>query len=1178
MFQLTQTQQNPLRRAIASACRRDEAQAVADVFERGTLTASEREQAQSIAFRLAEKIRTKMDKASGAMALLRQFDLEYQPQATFFLQAVSVLPRLRDEMTALSFLQDKLLAGDWSEYWKHSQSLLENMAVWRRNSVQIDAHADMHSQAATLRVAAKRTEQTIQLLSEHLVCNDKLEQAIQAARKWDKAGFTVQYQLVCQSAQTQEEAERHFQDYVNAVYALGRASGKVGVLLANGLLIKLSALFPRFEYAQKGRVMAELLPKLKKLFQLGKDYQIPLCIDAEYSEHIELSLDVFEALVSEPRLVDYQGMGFTVQAQHKSAPFVLEYLSSLAYGFRKRLMVRLVEGDDWEGEIRRAQMLGLNGYPVYTRPDYTRMAYLACARMLLRWADVMYPQFATHDAYLVAAIHSMGQAKTFEFQAALGEDDFLYEQVVGRKKLERACRVTIPVGELETWLPYLTARLRAHGTAGQFGHDVANGDVPLSDLARCPLDVALDTQGAPDPNVDLPRYLFLNDGRLNSIGLDLNDYLVLERLQERMNVAQEHGFQATSLLAMNTPSEEPHFVQNPADYGDVVGATSFTNKRFVHNTVGAAKAVESRWQAVLPEKRAERLYAYADALELALPELMALIVRETGKTLPAAVSEVRQAVDYVRYYARMAETLCAEREPIGTIAVMGSWDSPLAALVGQTVAALAVGNIVVVKPAEQACLTAYRAIKLLHESGIPCPAAQLILGAGDVGHELAYDRRVNGVLFTGKTETAKLINHTLAQRADLPKLNTATGGQNALIADASVLPETLCTDIIQAAFLNTSTTGNTLRLVCVPHEMADNVIYRLQSLMDELVVGNPMELASDVGAMIDEESYEYACMYIQKMANLAYSCYQSRLPETPNGTGLFVPPTLVEIKGLEHLQHDAVAPVLHIYRYRSEDLGRMIDQINGKGYALSLAVYSHIRETREYIANRMEAANIFFNSPILPPAAGSRPFGGRGFSGSGAQAGGYFFAQSLGQGAWRIPHLSSDAIANEKSVQTVEQLIAQCHFEHDARVRLAGQAAQVRLHTLRLAESRLPACRGYQHKMTWRSPRHVWIYGGSLETALSALLAMAAAGIHAVVHREHLLAGFQEQLSNVMRVSDNPQQQPFVSHMVALDLPTPEVKTALAARNGSIVRIVDAQNGLDVVQLFDEVGWYEWLG
>ncbi|SSY71157.1 bifunctional proline dehydrogenase/L-glutamate gamma-semialdehyde dehydrogenase PutA [Alysiella crassa] len=1176
MFQLTQSQQNSLRRAIASACRRDEAQAVADVFERGTLTAAEREQAQTVAFKLAEKIRHKTDKANGAAALLRQFSTR-DAGAAGFIQAIQILPHLRDEATALAFLQERLAVADWADYWKYSQSMLENMAVWRRNSIEIDANADVQTQAASLRLAAKRTEQSIQLLHEHLVFHDKLEEAIKVSRKWEKSGFTVQYQLLCQSAHTQEEAEQNFQTYVNAVYALGRAAGKVGVLLANGLLIKLSALFPRFEYAQKGRVMTELLPKLKKLFQLGKDYHIPLCLDSEYSEHLELSLDIFEQLVSEPRLVDYHGMGFTVQAQHKSAPFVLEYLNSLAYGYKKRLMVRLIEGVDWEEEIRRAQQLGLNGYPVYTRRDYMRIAYLACARMLLQQAEVMYPQFATHDAYLVAAIHAMGQAKTFEFQAAFGEDDLLYEQVVGRKKLERACRLTVPVGEMETWLPYVAARLQAHGSAGEFVCDVADSAVALADLARCPLDVALETQGAPNPDVDLPRYLFLNEGRLNAIGLDLNDYLVLERLQERMNAAQEHGFQAVSLLAMNTPSEEPHFVQNPADYGDVVGATSFTNKRFVHNTVGAAKAVESRWQSVSPEKRAERLYAYADALELALPELMALIVRETGKTLSAAVSEVRQTVDYCRYYARQAETICAERPPLGTVAVIGAWDSPLAALVGQTIAALAVGNIVIVKPAEQACLTAYRAIKLLHDTGIPCPAAQLLLGGGDVAHELAYDRRINGVLFTGKTETAKLINHTLAQRMDLPALSTSTGGQNVLIADLSVQPEKVCADILQAAFLSTGTTGNALKLVCVPNELADTIIHRLQSLMDELIVGNPMELASDVGAMIDEESYEQACVYIQKMAALGHFCYQSRLPENHNGTGLFVPPTLVEIKGLEQLQHDMFAPVLHIYRYRSEDLGRMIDQINGKGYALSLAVHSHIREIREYAANRMEAANIFLNSSILSPAAGSRPFGGRGFSGSGAQMGGYFYAQSLGHGAWRIPHLRSEAVANEKSVQTVETLIAQCHFEHDARVRLAGQAAQVRLHTLRLAEASLPACRGYQHKMTWRSPRHVWIYGGSLETALSALLAMAAAGIHAVVHRDHLLAGFAEQLSNVMRVSDNPQQQPFVSHMVALDLPTPEIKTALAARNGSIVRIVDAREGLDIVRLFDEVGWYEYV-
>ena len=1172
MFQLTQPQQNPLRRAIAAACRRDEAQAVAEMFERGYLAEDEREQAHSGAWKLSEKIRAKWEKMSGAAALLHQFD-GAAPTARPFLAAVQTLPTMTDEATILAFLQDKLSSGDWSEYWKHGQSRLENMALFRKN-VQIDANLDVQEQADVLRQAHKKTEQLIDLLAENFIFAEQLDDAtIKAARKWEKAGYSVNYQLAHQAAHTQEEAEWHFQQYVNAIYTVGRASKQVEWTSSHGLTVKLSALFPRFEYAQRERVILELLPKLKKLFLLGLEYHVPLCIDAENSEHLELSLDILDALVNEPRLVDYQGIGFTVQAQHKSAPLVLDYLSSLAHGLRKRLMIRLVEGLDWDGEIERAQVLGLNGYPIYTRVEHMRIAYLACARQLFNLAGTVYPQFATQDAYLVAAIHAMGKTKSFEFQTAFGEDDGLYEQVVGRKKWGRACRINVPIGKRTMWLPHIVARLRDYGTAGRFVHDLVNDKIPLTELIRCPLDFAIETQGAPNPEVDLPRYLFLQHGWLNSIGLDLNDPLVLARLQERMNIAQEHGFQAASLLAMNTPSEESHFVQNPADYSDVVGAVAFTNRRFVHNTVSAAKAVETRWQSVLPEKRAERLYAYADALELALPEFVALIVRETGKTLPAAVSEVRQTVDFCRYYARQSETVCVARDPLGTVVILGSWDSPLAGVVGQAVAALAVGNIVIVKPAEQASLTAYQAFKLLHKTGIPCPAAQLLLGAGDVGHELVCDKRINAVLFTGKTETAKLINHTLAQRLDLPLLNTSTGGLNALIADNSVLPEKLCADIIQAAFLNQGPMGNGLRIVCVPHEIAETVIHRLQSLMDELVVGNPMNIATDVGAIIDDTTYEQACIYIQKIATVAQFCHQSKLPENHNG--LLIPPTLIELNSLEHIQPDA--PILHLYRYRSEDLGRMIDQINGKGYALSFAIHSQIRDVADYAANRMETGSVFINSSIHAPVAGSRSFGGHGFSGTGAQIGGHFYAQSLCEGNWRIPHLNVDAIANEKSVQTIENLIAQCHFEHDARVRLAGQAAQVRLHTLRLAQANLPACRGYLHKLTWRSPRHVWIYGGSLETALAALLAMAAAGIYAVVHRDHLLAGFQEQLSNVMRVSDNPQQQPFVSHMVALDLPMPDIKTALAARNGSIVRIIDARRGLDVVRLFDEVGWYEQI-
>lgn len=1167
MFQLTQPQQNSMRRAITAHCRRDEAQAVADMFERAQLSAVEQQQAHQLALKLAEKIRAKSEKAHGVTALLSQFHMS-QASAPSFLQAIETLPHLPDEATMLAFLQDKLWGGDdWEAYLKHSQSMFANMAVWRRNHKD---EADTEAQNAWLRQVGKRTEQTIEQLGEYFILENKLEDAVKVARKLEKNGSPVYLRIANETARTQEEADRHFQNYVNAVYALGRSGQN------NGLLVKLSTLHPRFEYAQRERVLQELLPKLKKLFQLGKEYKISLCIDGETAERQELSLDILDALVSEPRLADYHGIGFTVQAQYKTAPFVIEWLCSLTYSYKKRLLVRLSDDFDIEYEIRRAQKLGLNGYPVYTRFEHARIAYLACARMLLKFSEMVFPQFATGDAYLVSAIHTLGLAKEFAFESMYGRDDGLYEQVLGRRKLDRAVRVSAPIGELNEWLPELSKRLREYGTAGRFVCDVSNGDVPLSYICRYPLDDAVETQGSPAPDMPLPRHIFLPSGRINAIGLDLNDTLVLQRLQERMSIAEENGFQATSILAMNAPHTESHFVQNPSDYSDVVGAVSFLlHGRFVYNIVGASKMVEARWAGISPEKRAERVYLFADLLENHLPELMALIVRETGRTLEGATAEIRQAADYCRYYARQAETLCAERAPLGTVVILGAWASPLAALVGQMVAALVVGNIVVVKPAEQACLTAYRAMQLLHEAGVPVPAAQLVLGGGDIGDALVQDTRVNAVLLTGSTETAKLVNHSLAQRKDLPMLATASGSLNAMIADASASIPQLCSDIIHSAFRHAGQSANALRLVCIPHELADSIINRLQSMMDELVVGNPMNLNCDVGPIIDEASYEHACYYIQKICAAGRFFHQTELPSDSNEHGLFVPPTLVELHSLDQIQQNIFAPILHLYRYRAEDLGRMIDQINGKGYALSFAIHSRNRNTQEYALNRIEAGNIYINQAFPDAAAGSMPFGGHGFSGTGAQAGGHFYAQALCAGNWRIPHLDRESEPNEDALQAVEQLIAQCQLSHEARVRLAGLAGQVRVHNLRLAQANLPACRGNVHRMTWRSPRHIWIYGGILETALAALLPMAASGMQAVVHREHLLAAFADSLGGVLRVSDNPQQQPFVSHMIALDLPPPEVKTALAMRNGSIVRIIDARHGLDIVRLFEEVGIYE---
>ena len=1200
MFAFTRPQ-SALRDAVTAAYRRDEAEAVADMLQRAEMSAAEKEEAAKLARRLVTQVRANRTKASGVDALMHEFSLSSQEGVALMCLAEALL-RIPDNATRNKLIQDKLSGGNWKSHLNNSPSLFVNAAAWGLliTGKLTAANDDKTLGMALTRIIGKGGEPMIRkgvdyamrLLGKQFVTGQTIEEALQNGKEREKLGYRFSFDMLGEAAMTQADADRYYQDYVNAIHAIGKDAAGAGVYEGNGISVKLSAIHPRYVRAQYERVMNELLPKLKQLFVLAKQYNIGLNIDAEEANRLELSLDLMEALVSDPDLAGFNGIGFVVQAYQKRCPFVIDYLIDLARRHNQKLMIRLVKGAYWDSEIKWAQVDGLNGYPVYTRKVHTDVSYLACARKLLAAQDAVFPQFATHNAYTLSAVYQMGQGKDFEFQCLHGMGETLYDQVVGAQNLGRRVRIYAPVGTHETLLAYLVRRLLENGANSSFVNQIVDEKVSIDDLIKCPLDAAAQTQGKMHAALPLPRHLY-GAGRLNSQGVDLSNEFVLQQLQNEMNAAAQQHFQTASITAVPVQSGEAQPVRNPADHSDIVGTAAFIQTVSVGDVIVAAKAAEQAWAAKRPSERAECLRRFADLLEAHTPALMMLAVREAGKTLNNAIAEVREAVDFCRYYAGEAETTCAGRAPVGTIVAISPWNFPLAIFVGEVVAALAVGNTVIAKPAEQTCLIAHYAVRLLHEAGVPQDALQLVLGAGEAGAALTQDERINGVIFTGSTEVAKLINQTLSRRADNPVLIAETGGMNAMIVDSTALAEQVCTDVLASAFDSAGQRCSALRILCVQEDVADHMIGMIKGAMNELRVGNPIHLATDIGPVIDAEAQQNLLAHINKMKGVAKSYHEIRPSENErsefrqnersefrqnewsefpqnSGNATFVAPVLFELNDLNDLQREVFGPVLHVVRYRAHELDGLIRQINSKGYALTHGIHSRIDGTIEHICSRIEAGNVYVNRNIVGAVVGVQPFCGHGLSGTGPKAGGAFYLQKLSKGKWQIPALTRNGKADETALAVLEKLMQQMGFDHEQKVRLGGLMGEARVHTLRQAEALLPGPTGERNSAEWHAPAKVWLYGGTLEQAFAALIPLAAAGAAAVVTQEHPLAIWREHSDGLIEVVSRNVPE-GIGHLAALEPLAAGLKQQIAEQDGAIIKILDAADGLDILQVFEEV-------
>ncbi|RRD90754.1 bifunctional proline dehydrogenase/L-glutamate gamma-semialdehyde dehydrogenase PutA [Conchiformibius steedae] len=1179
MFQFAHDPSNPLRQAITAAYRRDEAEAVADLLAHMPLSPAQEQAATAQAQAWVRQIRDSRSKAGGVDALMHQFSLSGEEGIALMCLAEALL-RIPDAATRDKLIRDKLAKGDWQSHVGQSPSLFVNAAAWgllltgkfsalpqRGDSLGATLTRLLNKGGEPLIRAA--ADYAMRLLGKQFVTGETIAEALQNGQERQQRGYRFSFDMLGEAAMTQADAERYYQDYVNAVHSVGKHAAGAGIYDSNGVSVKLSALHPRYARAQHARVMDELYPKLKQLFILAKSYQIGVNIDAEEANRLELSLDLMEKLLADPDLAGFDGIGFVVQAYQKRAPFVIDYLVDLARKHQHKLMIRLVKGAYWDSEIKWAQVEGLDGYPVYTRKAHTDVSYLHCAGKLLNAQDAVYPQFATHNALTLAAIMQLGKDKEYECQCLHGMGETLYDQVIGSSGFPHRVRIYAPVGTHETLLAYLVRRLLENGANSSFVNQIVDENTDMDTLLQSPIAAAQAGAGAMHAGVPLPRRLY-GAARENAQGWDLSNENTLNALQQAMNAAAQTPLAAKSLVTSRlkkADTAEAREVRNPAHHADVVGTAAFLNADVVATVVGSAGAAYKNWSQTPAAQRADCLRRTADLLEQHAPELMMLAAREAGKTLSNAVAEVREAVDFCRYYAAQAETVCASRPALGVIAAISPWNFPLAIFIGEVSAALAAGNTVVAKPAEQTSLIAYRAVQLMHEAGIPKNALQLVLGAGDVGAALTQDTRIAGVIFTGSTEVARLINQTLAQRPDLPVLIAETGGQNAMIADSSALPEQVCADVLMSAFDSAGQRCSALRLLCVQEDVADRLLTMIRGAMRELRVGNPQDLASDVGPVIDAEAQAKLLAHIDAVKTRARSFYQTELPESC-AQGTFVAPTLLELTDLNDLQHEVFGPVLHVVRYRAGELDHLIRQINAKGYALTHGIHSRIDETVAHIAAHIEAGNVYVNRNIVGAVVGVQPFGGHGLSGTGPKAGGAFYLQRLSQGAWQLPALTRSGTADDNAAAVLEHLIRQSGFEQETVLRLAAVLGQARLHTLRHAEAVLDGPTGEENVLSWHAPAQVWLYGGSRERAWEALIWLALAGIQTVIGEDHPLAALAPDSQGLIVVHRQPEHSTL--SVLALDLPDVEQKTALAARSGALVRVIDGSSEIDVLPLFAE--------
>ncbi len=1176
---IEETKGSDLRAAIRRTYLADEAQAVDEMTAALDLDDATRLRIAASAADLVTKLR-----AARQPGMMETFLAEYgltTREGVALMCLAEALLRVPDAPTIDALIQDKIAPADWSRHLGRSASPLVNASTWALMLTGKVISADEAAEwdvLGTVRslvrqagepVIRKAVARAMRIMGHQFVLGRDIGEALERAKEFESRGYTYSYDMLGEAAHTAADAQRYFLAYSGAISALAGHTAGSDVRANPGISVKLSALHPRYEFTKQARVMDELVPRLSSLVHLAKNANMGFNIDAEEADRLELSLDIIEAVLSSPDLKGWDGFGVVVQAYMPRAPLVIDWLYELASRLDRRIMVRLVKGAYWDAEIKRAQVDGFERYPVFTRKVSTDICYLACVRRLLRMTDRIYPQFASHNAHSVAAVLELaGDAEDYEFQRLHGMGEQLYDIV--REDSGAHCRIYAPVGVHADLLAYLVRRLLENGANSSFVNQLLDDKLPPESIVRDPVAIAADLPAIANPRIPLPADMYGAERR-NAKGWNLADPDCLAALQAERDGFRTHRWQAAPLVAGVAQPGATRPVVNPADHEDLVGQVVEAGPEQVAAAIDHALAAAPAWRDRPPADRAACLDRIADLYERHAAELMAACAREAGKTLNDGIAEIREAVDFCRYYAQQAKTVLENenRSGLGVFVCISPWNFPLAIFTGQIVAALVAGNAVIAKPAEQTPLVAARAVALMHEAGIPAEVLQLLPGDGPtVGGPLVADPRIAGVCFTGSTETAQLINRAMANggNSNAP-LIAETGGLNAMIVDSSALAEQAVGDIIASAFQSAGQRCSALRVLYLQEDVAERVTEMLAGAMAELAVGNPWDLATDVGPVIDAEAQAQIQAHCDRMA--AEGRLIARVdPEIQADHATFVSPSAFRVDGIGSLEREIFGPVLHVATYRASELDQVVAAINGSGYGLTLGIHTRIDRRVQRIAEQARVGNTYVNRNQIGAVVGVQPFGGEGLSGTGPKAGGPHYLYRFTRGpdapvedrAWTG---RDDGTRIAKAVSEVAAEAEAWSGRSDRRAVLSGagadRAAVAGVPDLGPDPSDLPGPTGESNRLAVHG-RGVFLCLGdtAADLALTALLAgngvvVAATGTAAAAART-----LADKSALPLRVVEVDPSAEAITGLVgiagvATDHGIPAIRRALAARSGPIL-------------------------
>ena len=951
--------------------------------------------------RLIEAIRAGAGGIGGVEAILQEYALSTKEGLALMVLAEALL-RVPDALTADKLIEDKLGQGDFTHHEPKSDALLINASAWAlgigARIIQPGETPDgiLASLAKRIGLPTVRTaaRQAMKVMGNHFVLGQTIDEALTRAGSGAGRSYRYSFDMLGEGARTREDAERYFASYANAIRHIGAKAGNLPLPDRPGISVKLSALHPRYEATNRVAVIRELVPMVIDLAVAAKSFDLNFTIDAEEADRLELSLDIFAEIAAAPELSGWNGLGLAVQAYQKRARAVIAWLDNLAKATNRTFMVRLVKGAYWDTEIKRAQERGLADFPVFSRKAMTDLNYIACAKAMLEARPRIFPQFATHNALTVATVRAIaGNAEGYEFQRLHGMGDALYGALLG-DNVDAACRTYAPVGGHRDLLAYLVRRLLENGANSSFVHEAADASVPIDRLLVRPAALISDARRARHAGIARPLGLY-GEARANSRGAELGHAETLDRLLATRDFSPT---EATSLIDGKPVAGAASPVLSPVD-GKSIGRATNATPDLARKTVDAALKGFRRWGATPVTIRAGALRRAADLMEEDSGRILALLQAEAGKTLDDALAELREAVDFLRYYAVEAERLFAKPialpgptgednslvyRPRGAFVAIAPWNFPLAIFVGQAAAALAAGNSVIAKPAEQTPLIGHLAVTLMHRAGIPGDALNLTLGDGAIGAALVGDPRIAGVVFTGSTETARKINRTLAAKdGPIVPLIAETGGINAMIVDATALPEQVADDVVLSAFRSAGQRCSALRLLCVQEDVAEKMIDMIVGAAKELRLGDPRNIETHIGPVIDAEAKGRLDAHIEAMKRATKTRFAGTAPE-----GLYVAPHVFELKRVEDLKEEIFGPVLHVVRYKAGDLPKVIEAIEATGYGLTLGIHSRIDAEINRITGELATGNIYVNRNMIGAVVGVQPFGGHGLSGTGPKAGG----------------------------------------------------------------------------------------------------------------------------------------------------------------------------------------------